>query len=269
MKKLVWMAAAVGVVTPAVAQEIPDHGTFGRVLEQHLQGFFVDYAAIRADPRDLEDYLTQQAATPASVVEGAPRNTQLAFWINAYNACALKLVVDHYPIEKRGGLGAVVNVVRGIPANSIQQIPDTWKREFCDVAGKTRSLDEIEHEIIRPMGEPRIHFAVNCASRSCPVLAPKPYTGEGLDEELDAAVARFVADVSQYRLERGEGAVLHVNKILEWYGDDFGGEEGVLAFLMKYIPEADAEYIRQHGPARLAFEDYDWTLNDTAVWSGR
>jgi hypothetical protein len=62
MKKLVWIAAAVGVVTPAVAQEIPDHGTFGRVLEQHLQGFFVDYAAIRADPRDLEDYLTHREA---------------------------------------------------------------------------------------------------------------------------------------------------------------------------------------------------------------
>lgn len=269
MKQLVWMAVAMGVVTPAVGQEIPDHGIFARVLERHLRDSFVDYAAIKADPRDLEHYLAQLAAVPAAAVDVAPRNTQLAFWINAYNACAIRLVVDHYPIGKRGGLGAIANAVRGIPANSIQQIPDTWKREFCEVAGKTRSLDEIEHDIIRPMGEPRIHFAVNCASRSCPVLAPTPYTGKGLNDELDAAVARFVADTSQYRLERGERAVLHLNKILEWYGGDFGGEGGVLAFLMKYIPEADAEYIQQHGPARLVFEDYDWTLNDMAVWSGR
>jgi hypothetical protein len=269
MKKLVWMAITMGAASPLVSQELPDHATFGRVLEQHLDGVFLDYASIKAGPRDLEDYLAGLAATSAEAVKDASRNTQLAFWINAYNACAIKLVVDHYPIEKRSGFGAVVNVVRGVPANSIQQIPDTWKREFCDVAGETRSLDEIEHEIIRPMGEPRIHFAVNCASRSCPVLAPKPYTGDGLDEELDLAVARFVSDSSQYRLERGAEAVVHVNKILDWYGDDFGGSEGVLAFLLRYLPEADAEYIRQSGSARLAFEDYDWTLNDTAVWSGR
>jgi hypothetical protein len=269
MKKLLWMAIMTGVASPVVSQELPDHTTFGRVLEHHLQGVFLDYASLKAGPRDLEDYLAELAATSPRVVEGAPRNAQLAFWINAYNACAIKLVIDHYPIEKRGGLGAVVNVVRGVPANSIQQIPDTWKREFCNVAGKTRSLDGIEHEIIRPMGEPRIHFAVNCASRSCPVLAPNPYTGDGLDGELDSAVARFVSDSSQYWLERGSEAVVHVNKILDWYGDDFGGEEGVLAFLLKYIPEPDAEYIRQHGSTRLAFDDYDWTLNDTAVWSGR
>jgi hypothetical protein len=269
MKKLVWMAITIGAASPLVSQELPDHARFGRVLQQHREGPFLDYAGVKADPQDLEDYLAELAATSSEVVEYASRNTQLAFWINAYNACAIKLVVDHYPIGNRSGVGAVVNVVRRDPSNSIRRIPNTWKRKFCNVAGKTRSLDEIEHKIIRPMGEPRIHFAVNCASRSCPVLAPKPYTGDGLDEELDLAVARFVSDSSQYWLERGAEPVVHVNKILDWYEDDFGGRKGVLAFLLDYLPEDAAEYIRQNGPARLAFEDYDWTLNDTAVWSGR
>ena len=175
-------------------------------------------------------------------------------------------MVEHYPIKRAGFPASFVNSLKGIPANSIRQIANTWDREFCPVAGRDRSLDEIEHEIIRPMGEPRIHFAVNCASRSCPVLASDAYTEEALDRQLDAAVRRFVADTVQYRLERGEAPVLHVNKILDWYKDDFGGTEGVIAFLLRYVGKEDAAVIGGHPPARVEYSHYDWTLNDTALF---
>jgi hypothetical protein len=128
-----------------------------------------------------------------------------------------------------------------------------------------RALDEIEHEIIRPMGDPRIHFAVNCASRSCPVLAPKAYKAASLDRQLDAAVARFVADPRHYRLERGPPPALHVNRVLEWYQEDFSGERGVVEFLLEYVPAEDAALLSEGGVA-VEYLDYDWTLNDTDVF---
>ena len=254
---------------PAVAQDLPDHSKFATVLSAHLYNGLVDYAAIHADRTGLDHYIDELGSASATAVSAAPRNTQLAFWINAYNACTMRLIVDHYPIEKRTGLGSIVNRVRGLPTNSIRQIPETFTHEFCPVAGKERSLDEIEHEIIRPMGEPRIHFAVNCAAQSCPALAAAPYTGEHLDEQLDAAVARLVADPAHYSLERERLPVVHLNKVLDWYKDDFGGEEGVLSFLLPYLPESDRKHIESNEGTRLEFERYDWTLNDTAVFGTR
>ena len=264
---------AIGLIArfavPGWAQSLPDHALFDQVLEKHLNGRFLDYAAVKTDPSGLDAYLTELRNTDAGAVANASSAEQLAFWINAYNACAIKLVVEHYPIQKASFPSSLVNSLRGVPANSIRQIPNTWKQEFCAVAGKDRALDEIEHEIIRPMGDPRIHFAVNCASRSCPVLASDAYTSDLLDEQLDAAVARFVADPHQYRLERSEPATVYLNKVLDWYKDDFGGDEGVLRFLLSYLPEGDAAYIREHGPAKIKHPDYDWTLNDTAVFSAQ
>jgi uncharacterized membrane protein YdjX (TVP38/TMEM64 family) len=254
---------------PFAAQGLPDHTQFDSVLVRHLHGVYVDYAGLKADPQDLYSYLDALDGTNPQVLADAPGAAQLAFWINAYNACAIKLVLDNYPIRKASFPQSVVNSVAGVPGNSIRQISDTWKREFCSVAGDVRSLDEIEHEIIRPMGDPRIHFAVNCASKSCPVLAEVSYTAESLDQQLDAAVHRFVSDTNQYRLVRGDPPKLRVNKILDWYKDDFGGEDGVVEFLARYVSNDDGAYIRDHGGIDLEYNEYDWTLNDTAVFPDR
>ncbi len=263
---LALLATATWAVTvPLAAQQLPDHAAFTGVLRAHLRGGSVDYAALKANRSAFDGYLTALAATPLATLERAPREAQLAFWINAYNACALRLVIDHYPIRPASFPASLVRSLQGVPANSIRQIPDTWTREFCDVAGKRRSLDGIEHEIIRPMGDARIHFAVNCASRSCPVLAPEAYTGDALHEQLDAAVRRFVADPEHYRLERGDRPVLRVNKVLDWYKDDFGGTAGVVEFLLPYLPEDDAAYVRRHESIRVEHFPYDWTLNDAAL----
>jgi hypothetical protein len=248
------------------AQSLPDHSTFDSVLEGYRHGSFVDYAALRAAAGALEAYIAELSKSPVETLASASQPAQLAFWINAYNACALKRVVDHYPIKKAGFPSSLVNSLKGVPANSIRQIPSTWDGKFCPVAGADRSLDEIEHEIIRPMGDPRIHFAVNCASRSCPVLAAGAYRADALDQQLDEAVGRFVADADQYVLDRGDSPTLRVNKILDWYKDDFGGTEGVIEFLLRYVGESDASYLREHRSIDVEYNDYDWTLNDTAVF---
>jgi hypothetical protein len=250
---------------PLQAQELPDHSLFDRVLAKFAHEGLVNYAGLQASRGDLDNYIATLSRTDPGAIASASRSTQLAFWINAYNACALRLVIDHYPIQKRGFIAGLANTVAGVPANSIRQIPDTWKREFCPVVGEDRALDEIEHEIIRPMGDPRIHFAVNCASRSCPVLAPKAYKAASLDRQLDAAVARFVADPRHYRLERGPPPALHVNRVLEWYQEDFSGERGVVEFLLEYVPAEDAALLSEGGVA-VEYLDYDWTLNDTDVF---
>ncbi len=267
MSRLAGVVAAAILVTVATveAQELPDHSTLTGVLETYLQHDLVDYAALQLGREGLDAYLAELAGTDPEVLGAAPRDARLAFWINAYNACALRLVIDHYPIRKAGFPTSLVRSLQGVPANSIRQIPDTWTREFCDVAGKARALDEIEHEIIRPMGEPRIHFAVNCASRSCPVLAPRAYTAEELNDQLDAAVRRFLASERNYVLVREGDPALALNKVLDWYRDDFGGIEGVVEFLLHYVTPQDVEYIRGRAP-EVGFIEYDWTLNDTAVF---
>ncbi len=258
---LLAMLATVQLGAPA----LPDHSQFDRVLEGYLHDGLVDYAGLKADRNGLDAYITELSRTTLHDLAAASVHAQLAFWINAYNACALRLVIDHYPIGKRKLVAGLVNSIAGVPDNSIRQIPNTWKREFCPVAGKDRALDEIEHEIIRPMGDPRIHFAVNCASRSCPVLAPTAYRADSLDAQLDAAVGRLMEDPQHFTFERGEAPILRLNKVLDWYKDDFGGTSGVVEFFTRYLPEAEATMLRTR-EVKVEYFEYDWTLNDTAVF---
>lgn len=247
------------------AQDVLDPTAFEEVLHQNVHGQLFDYSAVAENPTGLTDYLREISETDPGLLAAAGRQQQLAFWINTYNACTVKLVVDHYPIKKRGLAASLMNSVKGVPANSIRQIPNTWSAKVCKVAGVARSLDEIEHGIIRPMGDPRIHFAVNCAARSCPVLYNHAYTAEGLNDQLDDAVRRFVADSMQYRLNRKKSA-LEVNKVLDWYKEDFGGTEGVIRFLVHYVSDTDVQFIRTHPNIDVRYNHYDWTLNDTAVF---
>ena len=147
------------------------------------------------------------------------------------------------------------------PANSVWQIADVFKREHCTIAGQVRSQDQIEHEIIRPMGDPRIHFAVNCAAMSCPPLQSWAFTADALDEQLDEIVRAFMSNPVHFELETGDRSVLRLNKVLDWYGDDFGGTEGLLEFFTPYYEGHDGDI--GIGPdTKVEFFEYDWTLND-------
>jgi hypothetical protein len=252
------------IITPGGAQTLPDHSLFEAVLAEHTHDGLVDYSALAADPERLDAYLDELGRVSPADLELASRDVRLAFWINAYNACALRLVRDHYPIEPRAGTAGLTNRLVGVPANSIRQIPNVWTQQFCRVAQRDRSLDGIEHGVIRPLGEPRAHFAVSCASRSCPELAREAYGGDRLDAQLDEAVRRFMMDTTRFRLALGEHPALRVSKTLEWYKEDFGGTAGVVAFFRRYAAPNQAVLLKP-GSVRVEYLDYDWTLNDTTV----
>ena len=250
---------------PLVAQSLPDHRAFDVLLERIVDPPLVDYEALVVNRGRLDQYVESLGLTDPEALGRAPRGDQLAFWINAYNACMLKIVADHYPIRRGGAgvLGMIRNRLAGYPANSVWQIRDVFATAHCGVAGADRSQDEIEHEIIRPtFGEPRIHFAVNCAARSCPVLSPEAYRADTLDDQLDSAVMSFIDMSAHFSLESGSPPTLRLNKVMEWYQDDFGGISGLKDFFGEYL-EGDPQRLVRSGDTEVTFFEYDWTLNDT------
>ena len=250
---------AVGGLTAQSHSGLMDHSAFSEVLERTVHPPLVDYEALKADRKSLDDYLAEMAAIDPTAVAMASQSDRLAFWINAYNACMLRQVVDHYPIQKNTGLFArVKNTIADRPENSVWQIPDVFTRVHCRVMGEDRSQDQIEDEIIRPMGDPRIHFAVNCAAMSCPPLQTWAFSGDHLDDELDGIVEAFVSNERHFRLEEGDRSVLTLNKVLDWYGEDFGGTEGLREFFSRYMDGDKAV----SSDTEIEFFEYDWTLND-------
>jgi hypothetical protein len=251
-------------VLAAATEEPPSHEEFSRILERVVRFPSVDYALLKEERPALERYVAGLGQTDPRALDSAPREVQLAFWINAYNACMLRLVADHYPIEGGGvGLfGFIRNRVAGYPDNSVWQIRDVFTRAHCPVAGRARSQDEIEHEIIRPrFQEPRIHFAVNCAAVSCPPLWPDAYTPAELDRQQDRAVLHLMESPEHFRLEGENPATLTLNKVLDWYSEDFGGPEGLREFFAGYL-EGEARERVLRSDTRVRFFEYDWTLND-------
>ena len=239
--------------------ELPSHDAFSRVLEQVVRQPNVDYARLVTLRPRLDAYLTTLAGVEEATVAAAGHEAQLAFWINAYNACMLSLVAEHYPIQKDGRFfSRIRNAVAGRPANSVWQIPDVFTVKHCTVAGTERSQDDIEHSIIRPMGEPRIHFAVNCAARSCPVLWPEAYHADRLDEQLDRAVRHLVETPDHFAIE---GTTLRLNKVLDWFASDFGGVEQLRDFFAPYLSSEQAALILDANTS-IQFFEYDWTLNE-------
>ena len=255
----------IGGARAASAQQLPDHTEFTDVLAAVVVGAQVDYAKLAADDAGLRAYLDRLAATDFSAVTSASQDEQLAFWINAYNACMLKRVIEHYPIKKAGGFHGLKNRAAGRPENSVWQIKDVFTGDHCDVAGEERSQDEIEHEIIRPMGDARIHLAVNCAAWSCPPLIDRAYLAGTLDEQLDERVRAFMMDPAHFDVTtEGDRRTVRVNKVLDWFKEDFGGDkEGIRAFFVEFAAGGYREALLDP-ETRVEFHDYDWTLNDIA-----
>lgn len=255
------LSARPAATQQTAAPGLPDHAAFTPVLAAVVEGPLVNYARLAADPAGLNRYIAALASTDLSALAAASADERLAFWVNAYNACMLKRVIEHYPIRKAGGLLRLRNAAAGRPENSVWQIGDVFTAAHCPVAGAERSQDEIEHEIIRPMGDPRIHFAINCAALSCPPLISRAYLANTLDGQLEGRVRAFIGDPAHFDVSVADGTAVRVNRVLEWFNEDFGGPEGVLAFLAGYLGGA-ARAALTDPDARLVFFDYDWTLND-------
>lgn len=231
-----------------------EHSLFAGLLKQvvHPQG--VDYAALYNDPDTLHSYLAQLAI--ATVPDG--RDAQLAFWINAYNAATLALVLEKIPDPKG-------NPTKHWKDFSVMTSVDGfWKKYEFQIAGEWLNIDSMQKVKLAALGEGRIHFAINCASVSCPALSAKAYTADNLEEQLDAAVRTFVADQRQVTIEAtgwtGSGRKAILNPIMQWYAKDFGGsDQSVKEFLATH--SASKEQANDLRKAELAYSAYDWGLN--------
>ena len=229
-----------------------DHGSWGRFLAHYLrvepQGANrVDYARVTAaDHVGLAAYVAEMEAV---AVSGLNRREQMAFWINLYNALTVKVILDHWPVSS----------IRDIDISPGLFSDGPWGKKLAVVEGEKIALDDIEHRILRPIWQdPRIHYAVNCASIGCPDLAPRPFTGDTTDRMLTTAAETYVNSPRGARID-SDGRLV-VSKIYDWFIDDFGGAEaGVLAHLAQYAgPDLKA---RLAGRREIDGHAYDWRIN--------
>lgn len=248
------------------------HAQFDALLNTYVLDGRVDYRRLGVDPHLLQAYLADLGGVSAAELAAWPREDQLAFWINAYNAFVLMAVVEHYPLSRRTLVGLA------FPSDSIWQVPDVWKARRWQAAKRTVSLDMIENEIIRPtFREPRIHFALVCAASSCPNLRSEAYRGDRLNEQLEDQARRFLAQANKGLRLDGSDTVL-VSKIFDWYGADFAtaldspaspagrsrAEQGIIEFVSRHSADpAVREFLRKPGLS-VGYLPYDWRLNDQA-----
>jgi hypothetical protein len=250
--------ALVGTLRAEVTHQLWDD-----LLQRHVRvldggrATQVDYKGMAADRPQLVRYLQILEKVGRKEFDQWPKEGQLAFLINAYNAWTVQLILGRYPdLKSIKDLGSVFR--------------SPWKQVFIPLLGEERSLDDIEHGLIRGSGrynEPRIHFVVNCASIGCPALMGQAFVDGQLDRQLEEATKLFLADRSRNRLE---GAKLEVSSIFKWYREDFeGGWRGASTlghFLALYadslgLSEKDMTALRS-GAMNIDFLDYDWRLND-------
>ncbi len=261
MVRILWLFMTVLVAVQAEAT-VFDHGQWNSLLQKHVVVLSggrvtqVDYDGFLDDRDRLKEYLNSLAGVDMDTFNGYPLDHQLAFLINAYNGWTVELILTGYPdLESIKDLG------------NLFQSP--WKKQFLPLLGEKRSLDDIEHNLIRGSGrydDPRIHFAVNCASIGCPSLRSEAYTGEKLQDQLAEASGLFLADRERNRLD---GQVLEVSSLFKWYRQDFEkgwlGFQSLGQFLASYgqalgLDEMTAEKVRTGG-IKIDFLKYDWKLN--------
>jgi hypothetical protein len=250
MKRFVCALAIVLFGLPAHAQREPDYSVWNRILRTHYDAARgMDYAALKArDAAALEGLRRQLGSVDPEALTPKQR---LAYWINVYNVNVVATIVESYPVAS----------IRDLSTDPIVRL-NVFRKERVPAAGRLLSLDEVENVRLREaFHDPRVHFAINCAAKSCPPLRREAYIGERVDAQLDEQTRRFLERTRLAR--RGEALVVHVSKILDWFADDFetwGG--GRIAFLRKYLPPRSAALLARPGRVVLAFDDYDWSLND-------
>jgi hypothetical protein len=265
-----WLLAAAAMAAaeamPVGAQPTFDHGhaAWSALLKKHVvvlrggQASQVRYGGFMADRATLKAYLDTLSGVGQAAFDAFTKPQQMAFLINAYNAFTVELILTRWPkLESIKDLGGFLST--------------PWKPRWIPLLGGKVSLDEIEHEMLRKRGrydDPRVHFAVNCASIGCPALREEAFTGEQLDAQLDEQARRFMSDRSRNRYDP-KGQRLEVSKIFDWFGEDFRqgwlGITSLPVFLARHAEQladgpADRERVRSL-KADVAFLDYDWKLN--------
>jgi hypothetical protein len=224
----------LSITTKIIYNETFDHAIFDDLLKKYVSNAGnVNYEGLKKEVKTLHQYIG--LLKEFQPTDGWTKNDKLAYWINAYNALTIDLILRNYPVK------------------SIKDIKDPWDQHLWKFGDKWLNLNAIEHEILRPMNEPRIHFAIVCASVSCPKLQNETFTAANLDEQLSKATKEFLNDTSKNELSEDH---IKISKIFKWFKKDFEQNRSLIDFISTYSD------IKISESAKKSYDDYNWDLND-------
>ena len=219
----------------------PKHDAWTKLLQTHVDSFgWVSYKGFRSDSLALNAYLNLLAACEPN--DSWTKTESLAYWINVYNAFTVKLIVDHYPTS------SIKDIKSGIPfVNSV------WDINFIPIGGRKLSLNDVEHNILRKeFEEPRIHFAIVCASKSCPQLLKEAYEANKLEAQLESQARNFINDKTKNEIEAEE---IRISPIFKWFRGDFTKEMSLYEYIFQYTDKQLKQKVK------VRYLVYDWDLN--------
>lgn len=218
---------------PPVKVEKFDHTSWNELVMRHVSAEGnVNYEGFRKNSTTLRSYIASLGDTLPD--ESWSKNDKLAYWMNAYNAMTVDLILRNLPLE------------------SIKDIEKPWEQRLWKLGNKWYNLDEIEHQILRKMDDPRIHFGINCASYSCPPLLNEAFTAKKVDDQLDYLAKRFINDPTRNTITTDS---IEVSKIFNWFSKDFKQNGSLIDFLNQYSD------IKISANAKVRYKDYNWELN--------
>lgn len=224
----------------AFAADVVNHKPFNTLLKTYVKKGKVDYKGLKGNAEDMGRFNTYvESLANAKITKKHSQKSKLAFYINAYNANVIKAVVERYPLK------------------SVMKVEGFFKKIDHKVAGKTMTLDHLENQIVRKdFKEPRIHFALVCAAKSCPPLKAKAFTEKNLEKQLEKNAKKFISKTTTI-----EGNVVTASQLFNWFADDFKGDKGsVNKYLANYLPDHSALLLTEG--VEIKFSNYDWDLNN-------
>jgi hypothetical protein len=244
-QKRIWISLLIlplifGLAHAQAANEV-DNSIYADLLGRYVKAGAVDYKGLKTQEARLDAYLELLAEVDPDRLD---RETRFAFYINAYNAWTLKLILAGYP-----GVASIKDL------GSLFSSP--WKKKIARINGKTLTLDQIEHDILRPtFKDARVHFAINCAALSCPPLRSEPYEASRLDAQLTEATVAFINREDRNFLKAD---TLYVSKIFKWFNEDFTPD--VETFVRQHATGELKKGLDAAKDLRVSYLDYDWSLN--------
>ncbi len=242
MKKILLFFAFIFIVIGTFSQKAPSHQQWDKLLKKYVNGSgLVNYKGLQKDKAELDSYLkTLSNNAPQS---SWSQDEQKAYWINAYNAFTVSLILQHYPVKS----------IKDI-AGKIYKINTPWDIKFIDIGSKKYDLNNIEHSILRKQfNDPRIHFAIVCASMSCPRLRNEAYTAAQLNAQLEDAGRDFLNDKSRNRISADKA---ELSKYFSWYKGDFTKNGSLVDFVNKY------SQTKMNADTKIGSLNYNWSLNE-------
>ncbi len=255
MIRVYFVCVALCIVLPfhsARASDI-DHSLFTQVLKEYVKDGRINYKGLKDDARFRQYIRILEESDPPSI---APEDT-LAYWLNVYNAFTLKVVCDHYPLESIRDLNNGPLIFAYLFRTTV------WDKELITLNGKPYTLDQVEHEYIRPIGDARVHFAMVCAAKSCPSLRTEAYSTDRVNDQLDQQGRLFMSQAKKNRFDLPNKRIF-ISKIFDWFEEDFVRDSGsVIKFIARFVsPDVARQLLLLEQELDIDYIDYDWSLNE-------